>query len=777
MQKCSFCSLVTGYLRQSLCIGSRRGSSESYYRQLGDQDTLKISDVSSDVEEHSSVEITLEAVSQAPGAAAPSIAIDDRHELQLELIKMDPRILTHRNFLTIRKRRRRQLVSRHPRSLEALLDDVSLGHVQCLLNQSAQWRFNAFTLENTSGGRCLPVLSIHLFTQYDLVNYFQLDMLSLWRLFTRLEDGYLSSNPYHNSVHAADVTQAMHCFLQQTRIRQHLQPLEIMASLLAAMAHDLDHPGVNQPFLISTSSHLAKLYGNTSVLENHHYRAALSCIQESGALAHVPHLHQQLHSQMRALILATDITRQLEYLSRFKQHLDENTLDLELTEHRHLVLQIALKCADISNPCRPWNISHVWSTKVCDEFFRQGDRERSLRLPISPLCDRSNNSIPNIQQGFFRFVVTPLITEWHRFLNNDLSNQMFENLLYNQTQWEAMLGEELEEEARKKALEQQQQQRQQQQQHESTEDEHEHAESDLSSSSEMLLPRRRSSLTPARTPGLKDQLRRFSVPQGVAHEGRNNRASKAPSSDSPEPVTSTSQAPPPRFRKGAWKLVRQQTFPPLDSSHEQRRHRHERTKVEPGPSRSEASRFSALLSKDTEDDAGVSADQNMFEMKEMKRSLPKEKPVSRSPSMKRELGAVGSQLRDNLTSVPLGPFESDQLGRRKSMPSGDSFLPRDKKVRELSSALPQLLRRTLSGKESWTRRRGSAPSPVAPSELRGLATPGSLRHSVNGGRKKTNPLVTCQQWVAKSYSVQERSAHLPRRSSLPVEVMTGLSPY
>lgn len=36
--------------------------------------------------------------------------------------------------------------------------------------------------------------------------------------------------------------------------------LEIMASLIAAVTHDLDHPGVNQPFLVATSNHLAKLY-------------------------------------------------------------------------------------------------------------------------------------------------------------------------------------------------------------------------------------------------------------------------------------------------------------------------------------------------------------------------------------------------------------------------------------------------------------------------------------------------------------------------------------
>lgn len=44
------------------------------------------------------------------------------------------------------------------------------------------------------------------------------------------------------------------------QMRSNLTPLEIVGSLIAAMAHDLDHPGVNQPFLVATSNHLASLY-------------------------------------------------------------------------------------------------------------------------------------------------------------------------------------------------------------------------------------------------------------------------------------------------------------------------------------------------------------------------------------------------------------------------------------------------------------------------------------------------------------------------------------
>jgi hypothetical protein len=37
-------------------------------------------------------------------------------------------------------------------------------------------------------------------------------------------------------------------------------PWDILLSLIAAATHDLDHPGVNQPFLIKTNHYLATLY-------------------------------------------------------------------------------------------------------------------------------------------------------------------------------------------------------------------------------------------------------------------------------------------------------------------------------------------------------------------------------------------------------------------------------------------------------------------------------------------------------------------------------------
>lgn len=41
---------------------------------------------------------------------------------------------------------------------------------------------------------------------------------TLFYLTGLVEEGYHSTNPYHNSIHATDVTQAMHCFLQEEKV-------------------------------------------------------------------------------------------------------------------------------------------------------------------------------------------------------------------------------------------------------------------------------------------------------------------------------------------------------------------------------------------------------------------------------------------------------------------------------------------------------------------------------------------------------------------------------
>lgn len=388
-----------------------------------------------------SVELSCNPPMDEPLQATASLA--DNSRINLLERQMRPCWFHSGRFLTLHKRRKKRPPTRAIASHQAILDDLYLGPTHTLLDRIGEWPFNAFALDRSTGGRPLPTLCFHLFHYYGLMAHFRLDPVKVWKFFSLVEEGYHSNNPYHNAIHATDVTQAMHCFLQEKKLRSHLTPLEIASSLIAAMAHDLDHPGVNQPFLVATSNHLASLYKNASVLENHHWRSAMACLMESGMMDGLERASaQELQRQIQSLILATDIARQQEFLTAFQGYLNDDSLDLQTANHRHFVLQIALKCADISNPCRPWALSRAWSLQVSEEFYRQGDLERRLGLSVTPMCDRYTSSVSKIQIGFFRFIAAPLFEEWHRFHATPLSWTMLSYLRSNKLKWDAILKRE-----------------------------------------------------------------------------------------------------------------------------------------------------------------------------------------------------------------------------------------------------------------------------------------------------------------------------------------------
>ena len=93
--------------------------------------------------------------------------------------------------------------------------------------------------------------------------------LALWNFVARIETGY-NDNPYHNFRHAVDVTHTVYRYVTITEPRTHVTHVEKFALLVAALSHDLDHPGVNNAFLVNTKDRLATLYNDSSVLENSH---------------------------------------------------------------------------------------------------------------------------------------------------------------------------------------------------------------------------------------------------------------------------------------------------------------------------------------------------------------------------------------------------------------------------------------------------------------------------------------------------------------------------
>jgi high affinity cGMP-specific 3',5'-cyclic phosphodiesterase 9 len=151
-----------------------------------------------------------------------------------------------------------------------------------------------------------------------------------------------------------------------------LSPLENFSILVAALVHDISHPGLNNNFQVATSSPLALRYNDRSVLENHHCTTAFT-VMKKPENDFTCNLTSDQKKEMRNIIvnsvLATDLAQHMEIMAKWNSVVDD--FSAEHKEHRLLLLQVLLKTADISNPGKPFELAKTWAHIIQEEMFIQ----------------------------------------------------------------------------------------------------------------------------------------------------------------------------------------------------------------------------------------------------------------------------------------------------------------------------------------------------------------------------------------------------------------------
>ncbi|XP_044032677.1 calcium/calmodulin-dependent 3',5'-cyclic nucleotide phosphodiesterase 1C-like isoform X1 [Siniperca chuatsi] len=283
-------------------------------------------------------------------------------------------------------------------------------NVITVLKHVDMWSFDVFALNDASGDHALKFVFYDLLTRYDLINRFKVPISALISFVESLEVGYSKhKNPYHNLMHAADVTQTIHYLLLKTGMVHWLTELEIFAIIFAAAIHDYEHTGTTNNFHIQTRSDTAMLYNDRAVLENHHVSAAYRLLQDDDELNIFSNLSKDDWRELRTLVvemvLATDMSCHFQQIKAMKSLLQQpEAID------KPKALSLLLHTADISHPAKRWDLHHRWTTSLLEEFFRQGDKEAKLGLPFSPLCDRKSTMVAQSQIGFIDFIVEPTFT-------------------------------------------------------------------------------------------------------------------------------------------------------------------------------------------------------------------------------------------------------------------------------------------------------------------------------------------------------------------------------
>lgn len=84
------------------------------------------------------------------------------------------------------------------------------------------------------------------------------------------------------------------------------------------------------------------LLQKTSVLEKHHWKSAVGALRQTKLIEHLSEFEKnQIETEMRSLILATDMTRQHDFLSQLKSRVADDSLDMSSYADRHLIMQVS----------------------------------------------------------------------------------------------------------------------------------------------------------------------------------------------------------------------------------------------------------------------------------------------------------------------------------------------------------------------------------------------------------------------------------------------------
>lgn len=250
-----------------------------------------------------------------------------------------------------------------------------------------------------------------IFYKFNLMSEFNISNEKFFRFIYEVRQTY-KKVPYHNWRHAVDVTQFVTYELITSQYDQVLTKFELFGLMVSAICHDANHDGFTNVYNVKAETPLGILFKNQSVMETHHCTISIEIISKEEC-----NLFETLNAEdykkmwnlIIQLILATDMARHFDLLKQFAALKDSNQFSLDIPENRILLMQLILKCGDISNVSRPFLLADKWCDVLCEEFFRQGDLEMANGMEYtSPLNDRSHLDKPKSQIGFYSFVCLPL---------------------------------------------------------------------------------------------------------------------------------------------------------------------------------------------------------------------------------------------------------------------------------------------------------------------------------------------------------------------------------
>ncbi|XP_015355515.1 cone cGMP-specific 3',5'-cyclic phosphodiesterase subunit alpha' [Marmota marmota marmota] len=325
-----------------------------------------------------------------------------------------------------------------------------------------EFRFSDFPITEHELIKC----GLRMFFEINVVEKFKVPVEVLTRWMYTVRKGYRAVT-YHNWRHGFNVGQTMFTLLMTGRLKKYYTDLEAFAMLAAAFCHDIDHRGTNNLYQMKSTSPLARLHGS-SILERHHLEYSKTLLKDE-SLNIFQNLNKRQYETVIHLfevaIIATDLALYFKKRTMFQKIVDaceQMQTEEEAIKYvtidptkKEIIMAMMMTACDLSAITKPWEVQSQVALLVANEFWEQGDLERTVlqQQPI-PMMDRNKkDELPKLQVGFIDFVCTFVYKEFSRF-HKEIT-PMLNGLQNNRVEWKSLADEydakmkEIEEEMKK----------------------------------------------------------------------------------------------------------------------------------------------------------------------------------------------------------------------------------------------------------------------------------------------------------------------------------------
>lgn len=220
----------------------------------------------------------------------------------------------------------------------------------------------------------MTAICVRIFQEMHLIEQFNIDEKKLRKWIQKIRSQY-NKNPFHNWRHAVMVLHTTYLMVTTT-LNDVITEVELLAVLIAALSHDLDHNGLTNAFHINSRSELALIYNDQSVLENHHCHMAFEILLEKGCNI-VENLDENEFKRLRQVIIScilnTDMALHHVKLSKLEEinRLGGFSGVTENDEQRLFMLTIIVHSADLYSAIKPFESNKKWAARLQKEFNKQ----------------------------------------------------------------------------------------------------------------------------------------------------------------------------------------------------------------------------------------------------------------------------------------------------------------------------------------------------------------------------------------------------------------------